>query len=82
MRKYVSLNTHKLHLLTEFSSYRFKLPHRNDVLGLPIGQHISISAEINGKNIIRNYTPISLEDQRGHFDLIIKVSQLSLFFPF
>ncbi|TFK30617.1 NADH-cytochrome b5 reductase [Coprinopsis marcescibilis] len=52
--------------------YRFKLPHHRDVLGLPIGQHISISAEINGKTIIRNYTPISLDDDRGFFDLIIK----------
>ncbi|KAI6005220.1 NADH-cytochrome b5 reductase [Pisolithus orientalis] len=31
--------------------YRFALPRPEDVLGLPIGQHISISAEINGKEI-------------------------------
>jgi len=61
----------------DFISYRFKLPHRDDVLGLPIGQHISVSAEINGKNIIRNYTPISLEDDRGYFEVIIKVLFLS-----
>jgi cytochrome-b5 reductase len=52
--------------------YRFKLPHVQDVLGLPIGQHISISAEINGKLITRSYTPISNDDDRGRFDLIIK----------
>ncbi|KAF4623549.1 hypothetical protein D9613_001963 [Agrocybe pediades] len=52
--------------------YRFKLPHVQDVLGLPIGQHISVSAEINGKIITRSYTPISNDDDRGHFDLIIK----------
>ena len=61
----------------DFISYRFKLPHRDDVLGLPIGQHISVSAEINGKNIIRNYTPISLENDRGYFEVIIKVFLLS-----
>ncbi|EAU92895.1 NADH-cytochrome b5 reductase [Coprinopsis cinerea okayama7 len=52
--------------------YRFKLPHQRDVLGLPIGQHISVSAEINGKTIVRNYTPVSLDDDRGFFDLLIK----------
>ncbi|KDR85174.1 hypothetical protein GALMADRAFT_131901 [Galerina marginata CBS 339.88] len=52
--------------------YRFTLPHVQDVLGLPVGQHISVSAEINGKIITRSYTPISNDDDRGHFDLIIK----------
>nr|ATU82295.1 NADH-cytochrome b5 reductase [Macrocybe gigantea] len=52
--------------------YRFKLPHAQDVLGLPVGQHISIAAEINGKEIVRSYTPISNDDDRGAFDLLIK----------
>ncbi|KAI6044990.1 NADH-cytochrome b5 reductase [Pisolithus marmoratus] len=52
--------------------YRFALPHPQDVLGLPIGQHISISAEINGKEIVRSYTPTSSDDDLGHFDLLIK----------
>ncbi|KAK0481905.1 ferredoxin reductase-like C-terminal NADP-linked domain-containing protein [Armillaria novae-zelandiae] len=52
--------------------YRFGLPHPNDILGLPIGQHISISAEINGKDIVRSYTPVSSDDNRGHFELLIK----------
>ncbi|KAK0505866.1 ferredoxin reductase-like C-terminal NADP-linked domain-containing protein [Armillaria luteobubalina] len=52
--------------------YRFSLPHPNDILGLPIGQHISISAEINGKDIMRSYTPVSSDDDRGHFELLIK----------
>jgi len=54
--------------------YRFALPHPNDVLGLPIGQHISVSAEINGKEIMRSYTPTSSDDDLGHFDLLIKVT--------
>jgi len=53
--------------------YRFALPHPSDVLGLPIGQHISVSAEINGKEIMRSYTPTSSDDDLGHFDLLIKV---------
>jgi cytochrome-b5 reductase len=52
--------------------YRFALPRPDDVLGLPIGQHISISAEINGKDITRSYTPTSSDDDLGHFDLLIK----------
>ena len=54
-------------------SYRFALPHPEDVLGLPIGQHVSVSAEINGKDIMRSYTPTSSDDDLGHFDLLIKV---------
>ncbi|GME66724.1 unnamed protein product [[Candida] boidinii] len=54
--------------------YRFGLPSQKDVLGLPIGQHISIKAEINGKEFVRSYTPTSLdEDSKGYFDLLIKV---------
>lgn len=56
--------------------YRFALPHPSDVLGLPIGQHISVSAEINGKEIMRSYTPTSSDDDLGHFDLLIKVAFL------
>ncbi|TBU48411.1 NADH-cytochrome b5 reductase 1 [Dichomitus squalens] len=52
--------------------YRFALPHPEDVLGLPIGQHVSVSAEINGKEIMRSYTPTSSDDDRGHFDLLVK----------
>ncbi|KAL0950960.1 hypothetical protein HGRIS_007711 [Hohenbuehelia grisea] len=52
--------------------YRFALPHPEDVLGLPIGQHISVSAEINGKDVMRSYTPTSSDDDLGHFDLLIK----------
>lgn len=58
-------------------SYRFALPHPQDVLGLPIGQHISVQAEIGGKDIMRSYTPTSSDDDLGHFDLLIKVSRPS-----
>jgi len=53
--------------------YRFGLPYPDDVLGLPIGQHVSVSAEINGKDISRSYTPISNDDDhKGYFELLIK----------
>ncbi|KAK0389464.1 hypothetical protein NLU13_3039 [Sarocladium strictum] len=57
--------------------YRFKLPSPKSILGLPIGQHISIGAVLpqeDGKTqeIVRSYTPISGDHQPGHFDLLIK----------
>lgn len=52
--------------------YRFGLPQQSDALGLPIGQHISIGATIDGKEIVRSYTPITNDDTVGHFDLLIK----------
>jgi cytochrome-b5 reductase len=41
---------------------------------LPIGQHISLSAHIDGqeKPVVRSYTPITSDETKGHFDLIIK----------
>ena len=79
---YVRVSPSFFRLCSSCFSYRFKLPQPQDVLGLPTGQHISVSAEINGKVIIRSYTPISSDDDHGQFSLIIKVSlfALSIFF--
>ncbi|KAF9105077.1 NADH-cytochrome b5 reductase [Mortierella sp. AM989] len=52
--------------------YKFALPHQDDLLNLPIGQHISIMANINGKDISRSYTPTSSSDDVGNFVLCIK----------
>ncbi|KAJ3219729.1 NADH-cytochrome b5 reductase [Clydaea vesicula] len=52
--------------------YRFALPTPTSVLGLPIGQHISIGAFYNGKDHLRSYTPISSDDDKGYFELLIK----------
>ncbi|KAI8826654.1 uncharacterized protein EV422DRAFT_490634, partial [Fimicolochytrium jonesii] len=52
--------------------YRFALPTAESVLGLPTGQHISVCADVNGKEITRSYTPTSNDDEKGHFDLLIK----------
>ena len=62
-----------LYKINRILSYRFGLPHEQAVLGLPIGQHISVQAEINGKQIVRSYTPISSDDDLGFFDLLVKV---------
>jgi len=43
-------------------------------LGLPIGQHINLSAKIDGEPIIRSYTPVSSDEDKGYMDLVVKVS--------
>jgi cytochrome-b5 reductase len=54
--------------------YRFALPRPIDILGLPIGQHISVAARLPGqeKDIVRSYTPISSDESPGYFDLLLK----------
>lgn len=54
--------------------YRFALPSSNQVLGLPIGQHISLAATPKhaDKEIVRSYTPISSDEDLGYVDFMIK----------
>ncbi|XP_010632699.1 NADH-cytochrome b5 reductase 3 [Fukomys damarensis] len=53
--------------------FRFALPSPQHILGLPIGQHIYLSARIDGNLVIRPYTPVSSDDDKGFVDLVIKV---------
>jgi len=53
--------------------FRFALPTPEHVLGLPVGQHIFLTARINGELVIRPYTPTSSDDDKGYVDLVIKV---------
>lgn len=53
--------------------YRFGLPSKEHILGLPVGQHIHLSATINNELVIRSYTPVSSDDDKGFFDLVVKV---------
>ncbi|KAM3968166.1 NADH-cytochrome b5 reductase 2 isoform 2-T2 [Aphomia sociella] len=53
--------------------YRFGLPSNEHVLGLPIGQHIHLSAKIDDDLVIRAYTPVSSDDEKGYVDLVVKV---------
>lgn len=54
--------------------YRFALPRPTDILGLPIGQHISLAATPEGhsKEIMRSYTPISSDENPGYFEVLVK----------
>lgn len=51
----------------------FKLPKDDMILGLPIGHHISIRAEIDGKAVSRSYRPVSNNSDPGELRLVIKM---------
>ena len=51
--------------------FRFALPSGYQVLGLPVGKHIVITADIKGETVTKAYTPIG--SGPGYFDLLIKV---------
>uniref|UniRef100_A0A3Q4AW69 NADH-cytochrome b5 reductase n=1 Tax=Mola mola TaxID=94237 RepID=A0A3Q4AW69_MOLML len=53
--------------------FRFALPSPEHVLGLPIGQHIYLSVKIDGKLVVRPYTPVSSDEDKGFVDLVVKV---------
>ncbi|KAJ7418357.1 NADH-cytochrome b5 reductase 3-like protein [Pitangus sulphuratus] len=53
--------------------FRFALPSMEHVLGLPLGQHIYLSARIDGALVVRPYTPVSSDDDKGFVDLVVKV---------
>ncbi|KAH0427783.1 hypothetical protein CcaCcLH18_09489 [Colletotrichum camelliae] len=50
----------------------FELPTPSTVLGLPIGQHVAIKAEIDGKSVSRSYTPTSNNADLGRLELVIR----------
>ncbi|KAH7000954.1 hypothetical protein EDB80DRAFT_580435 [Ilyonectria destructans] len=64
--------THKELIAPGVYRFVFALPTPTTVLGLPIGQHLAIKAEIDGKAVSRSYTPISNNSDVGTLDLIIK----------
>lgn len=57
------------------NSYRlvFELPRRDAILGLPIGQHISIRGDVAGKSVSRSYTPVSNNSDPGELRLVVKM---------
>ncbi|NXC69022.1 NB5R3 reductase, partial [Anhinga anhinga] len=53
--------------------FRFALPSIDHALGLPVGQHIYLSARVDGALVVRPYTPVSSDDDRGFVDLVVKI---------
>ncbi|XP_015789084.1 NADH-cytochrome b5 reductase 2 [Tetranychus urticae] len=52
--------------------FRFGLPD-DTVLGVGPGEHIYLSAKINDDLIIRPYSPVTNDETKGYFDLVIKI---------
>ncbi len=64
----------KISLSHDVRRFRFALPSPDHILGLPIGQHVSLKFTDNdGKLIIRSYTPTSSDNDRGIVDFCVKV---------
>ncbi|KAI5003327.1 NADH--cytochrome b5 reductase 1-like [Hordeum vulgare subsp. vulgare] len=56
------------------AKFRFALPTPISVLGLPIGQHISCRGQdATGEEVIKPYTPTTLDSDLGNFQLVIKM---------
>ncbi|XP_034675158.1 nitrate reductase [NADH]-like [Vitis riparia] len=53
--------------------FRFALPSKDQVLGLPVGKHIFLCAAIDGKLCKRAYTPTSNINEVGFFELVVKI---------
>jgi len=71
--KYALELTEKVILSHDTRLFRFGLPSKDHCLGLPIGQHIYLSARINGSLVVRPYTPTSSDEDLGHMDLVVKI---------
>ncbi|GMY23542.1 NADH--cytochrome b5 reductase 1 [Fagus crenata] len=55
------------------AKFTFALPRRTSVLGLPVGQHIICRGkDSQGVEVIRPYTPITLDSNVGYFELVVK----------
>jgi len=53
--------------------FRFELPSPDHCLGLPIGQHIYLSAKVNGSLVVRPYTPVTSDENLGYMELVVKI---------
>eukprot|EP01138_Halocafeteria_seosinensis_P013365 gb/GECG01013651.1/.p1 GENE.gb/GECG01013651.1/~~gb/GECG01013651.1/.p1 ORF type:complete len:319 (+),score=51.62 gb/GECG01013651.1/:1-957(+) len=51
---------------------RIDLPSEHHVTGLETASCLVAKAEIDGKNVIRPYTPTTKDNQKGYFDLVVK----------
>ena len=72
---------HRQQLSHDSFRFRFGLPSARHVLGLPVGKHVMLYATVGGKMCARAYTPSTLDDAVGYFDLVVKVYGKTETFP-
>lgn len=63
----------KEHISHDTRRFVFALPSESHILGLPVGQHIYLSAKVGGSLVVRPYTPVTSDEDLGHMDLVVKV---------
>ncbi|KAI5567086.1 hypothetical protein POPTR_013G067300v4 [Populus trichocarpa] len=64
----------RVQLSHNVAKFTFALPTPTSVLGLPIGQHISCKGKDGqGEEVIKPYTPTTLDSDVGQFELVIKM---------
>ncbi|KAG0274295.1 hypothetical protein BGZ95_009929 [Linnemannia exigua] len=63
----------KIHLTHNTRLFRFAFGHSDQLLGLPLGNHVFLRIKTNDSLHVRAYTPTSLPDQEGHLDLVVKI---------
>ncbi|KAM3870232.1 NADH-cytochrome b5 reductase 2 [Diretmus argenteus] len=71
--KYPLCLLEKQEMSPDTKKFRFGLPSSAHILGLPIGQHVYLSARVNGSLVVRAYTPVSSDEDQGYVDLVVKV---------
>lgn len=54
-------------------TFTFELPSAEHRLGLLVGQHIAMRATIDGKEVVRYYTPVADRESKHCFQLVVKV---------
>lgn len=63
----------KIRLTHNTRLFRFAFGHPDQLLGLPLGNHVFLRIKTNDSLYVRAYTPTSLPDQQGHLDLVVKI---------
>jgi len=71
--KYALKLVKKEHISHDTRRFVFALPSESHILGLPVGQHIYLSAKVGGSLVVRPYTPVTSDEDLGHMDLVVKV---------
>lgn len=69
---------HKKIISHDSRIFRFALQHEDQILGLPVGQHVYLRVKRTNatgevETVQRAYTPYSSNTQRGFIDILIKV---------
>ena len=61
--------------------FRFALPSKEHIMGIPIGQHVNLKFVGSEGEVQRSYTPTSSNDYKGFMDLVVKVYRPNDRFP-